>query len=103
MQVPENEYLKYPREFRLLEELKQSDGLINFGTSDINMRIFDVNLLLDKTFESKSFQITIPDDYPKSMPKLNGNIDNKILDTYNWTENTTVKEFLLHIYKQFNK
>lgn len=39
------EYLEYPREFRLLEELKYSNGYINFGTNDINLENFDVNLL----------------------------------------------------------
>ena len=29
--IDSNEYLEYPREFRLLEELKYSNGYINFG------------------------------------------------------------------------
>jgi hypothetical protein len=99
-----NDFLTYPREFRLLEELKNSDGYINYGTEDINLENFNVNLLLDKKFDSINFEMTISKDYPKKAPTFNFNDDikNKILNKINWNEQMTLKDYLQQIYNLLN-
>ena len=104
MTTDTNNFLTYPREFRLLEELKNSDGYINYGTDDINLEKFNVNLLLDKKFDSINIEMNIPKEYPKKEPtfNLNDNIKNKILNKINWNEHMTIKEYLQQIYNLLN-
>ncbi len=99
-----NEYLEYPREFRLLEELKESDGYVNFGTNDINLVNFDVNLLSEKTFTSTNFIMIVPLTYPNEQPniddlfsKINITQKQKILNI-KWNINSTIKSYLKEIY-----
>lgn len=95
-----NEYLNYPREFRLLEELKESDGYINFGTDDINLNKFSVNLLLNKSFNSVNFDMFISNSYPNEKPQIisGGKIKNNI----EWNNTDTIKTFLTKIYNILN-
>jgi len=94
------EYLSYPREFRLLEELKESDGYINFGSDDINLNKFSVNLLLNKSFNSVNFDMIISNSYPNEKPQI-------ILDKINknnieWNNTDTIKTYLTKIYNILN-
>jgi hypothetical protein len=99
-----NEYLEYPREFRLLEELKNSDGYINFGTNDINLEKFDVNLLSDKTFTSTNFTMIIPLSYPTEQPNIDdlyskiNNVQKQKILNIKWNNNSTIKSYLKEIY-----
>jgi len=100
----QNEYLEYPREFRLLEELKDSDGYINFGTNDINLEKFDVNFLNDKTFTSTNFIMIISKSYPNEKPNID-DIYSKIktlqkqkIINISWNNNSTIKSYLKEIY-----
>jgi hypothetical protein len=95
-----NEYLSYPREFRLLEELKDSDGYINFGTEDIHLNIFSVNLLLNKSFNSVNFDMIITNSYPKEKPQINYDKINSI--NIEWTNTDTIKSYLTKIYNILN-
>lgn len=94
-----NEYLNYPREFRLLEELKESDGYINFGTDDINLNKFSVNLLLNKSFNSVNFDMFISNSYPNEKPQI---ISDKITNNIEWNNTDTIKTFLTKIYNILN-
>jgi len=94
-----NEYLNYPREFRLLEELKESDGYINFGTDDINLNNFSVNLLLNKSFNSVNFDMFISNLYPNEKPQI---ISDKIINNIEWNNTDTIKTFLTKIYNILN-
>jgi hypothetical protein len=91
-----NEYLNYPREFRLLEELKESDGYINFGSDDINLNKFTVNLLLNKSFNSVNFDMIIPKLYPYQKPEIN--LDKINLNNIEWNNTDTIKTYLKKIY-----
>jgi len=94
-----NEYLNYPREFRLLEELKESDGYINFGTDDINLNKFSVNLLLNKSFNSVNLDMFISNSYPNEKPQI---ISDKIINNIEWNNTDTIKTFLTKIYNILN-
>lgn len=95
------DYLTYPREFRLLEELKESDGYINFGTDDINLNHFTVNLLLNKSFNSVNFDMFISNSFPKEKPQINSDKINKI--NIEWNNMDTIKSYLTKIYDILNK
>ncbi len=95
-----NEYLNYPREFRLLEELKESDGYINFGSDDINLNKFTVNLLLNKSFNSVNFDMVIPKLYPNQKPEIN--LDKININNIEWNNTDTIKTYLTKIYNILN-
>lgn len=94
------EYLNYPREFRLLEELKESDGYINFGTEDINLNKFSVNLLLNKSFNSVNFDMYISNSYPNEKPQIISDKINK--NNIEWNNTDTIKTYLTKIYNILN-
>jgi hypothetical protein len=95
-----NEYLNYPREFRLLEELKESDGYVNIGSDDINLDKFTVNLLLNKSFNSVNFDMIIPKSYPNQKPEIN--LDKININNIEWNNTDTIKTYLTKIYNILN-
>jgi ubiquitin-protein ligase len=115
------EWLKYPREFRLIEETKESDPSINFGVvqDDIDLVKWNGIFHLTKSDIILSFNMICSLDFPDVAPKIF--FDNSIKlddipglkqicndekeiksEILNWNSEKTIYEHLKKIYGRLN-
>jgi hypothetical protein len=70
-------WLSMPREFRLLEEMNNTDGNISFGpeNSDITLTKWIGTMYLSKKDKILSFKMTCGDKFPSEAPTITMNMD----------------------------
>lgn len=112
-------WLTRPREFRLLEEMNNTDGNISFGpeNSDISLTKWVGTLYLSKRNKVLSFKMTCSDEFPKKAPVITLSMDvadvptlkkvckstGVLLDEYfPWDENKSIFENLKYVYSVLN-